>query len=251
MAKRVFISYQNDDRKFANQICTHLEHEGISCWIAPRDISAGQEWAREIIEAIRTCSTMLLVLSSNSKDAKQIAREVEIADRYGLMIVTFRLDNVYPPPSLEYFLTNLQWIDGFEGQFESALDKAVKVVTKTPTPQSPQREPVTGPTSEPALRHTPEAVSGQSIRTRDQSSPVPLAGLKPQSGSTGSPAGHFDAPALERVKRELAAYVGPMAGILVDRAAKKAANWRQLYQSLATEVPAGEERNRFLARHLR
>lgn len=52
---------------------------------------------------------------------------------------------------------------------------------------------------------------------------------------------------LATVKRELANYVGPMAKILVDRAARKATTLRQLYEMLAEEVPAGEERKRFLA----
>jgi hypothetical protein len=38
-----------------------------------------------------------------------------------------------------------------------------------------------------------------------------------------------------------------MARILVDRAARKAATWQQLYEILAPEVPAGDERKRFLA----
>jgi len=35
--------------------------------------------------------------------------------------------------------------------------------------------------------------------------------------------------------------------MIVDRAAKKAANWRELYDILAVDVPAGEERKKFLS----
>jgi serine/threonine-protein kinase len=58
----------------------------------------------------------------------------------------------------------------------------------------------------------------------------------------------FDPDGLERVTRELATYVGPMAKLLVGRAAKKAASWKQLYDLLATEVPEGPERKRFLSK---
>ncbi len=69
--------------------------------------------------------------------------------------------------------------------------------------------------------------------------------------SPGSNVKRFDASELDRVRQELAVYLGPMARILVDRAAKKAANWQQLYESLADEVPAGTERKKFLARRPR
>jgi eukaryotic-like serine/threonine-protein kinase len=57
----------------------------------------------------------------------------------------------------------------------------------------------------------------------------------------------FDPDDLDRVKRQLAAFIGPVAKVLVDRTAKKAGSWRQLYELLAQEVPPGPERERFLA----
>ncbi len=57
----------------------------------------------------------------------------------------------------------------------------------------------------------------------------------------------FDELQLERVKAELARYLGPVARVVLDRAVKKAASWEELYGLLALEIPAGEERKRFLA----
>jgi serine/threonine-protein kinase len=74
----------------------------------------------------------------------------------------------------------------------------------------------------------------------------------PATASTGSqrassiPA-HFDPSGLERVRRELAQHIGPVAKMLVDRAARRARNWNELYAALAPEIPAGKERDRFLA----
>jgi serine/threonine protein kinase len=93
----------------------------------------------------------------------------------------------------------------------------VAVATPSPTPQS----------------YTPSA------HTPSSDTPAtPASDAKPRT---------FEAADLEGLKRELAAYVGPMAKILVDRAARKAKTLRQLYETLAEEVPAGEERKRFLA----
>jgi eukaryotic-like serine/threonine-protein kinase len=58
---------------------------------------------------------------------------------------------------------------------------------------------------------------------------------------------NFDPLGLERVRQELAQHIGPMAKVLVDRAAKRARSWSELYSALAPEVPAGKDRARFLA----
>ncbi|MGI8961688.1 MAG: hypothetical protein ACR2IV_18385 [Bryobacteraceae bacterium] len=56
----------------------------------------------------------------------------------------------------------------------------------------------------------------------------------------------FDQVELERLRGQLAVYIGSLSRTLVDRAAKKATNWGELYDILAAEVPAGEERKKFL-----
>ncbi len=58
---------------------------------------------------------------------------------------------------------------------------------------------------------------------------------------------NFDPLGIERVRKELAQHIGPMAKVLVDRAAKRARNWQELYSALAPEIPAGKQRERFLA----
>jgi serine/threonine-protein kinase len=57
----------------------------------------------------------------------------------------------------------------------------------------------------------------------------------------------FDPLGLERVRKDLAQHIGPLAQVLVERAAKRARNWQELYAQLAPEVPQGKERTRFLA----
>ncbi len=70
-----------------------------------------------------------------------------------------------------------------------------------------------------------------------------LANTTPASGTV-----QFDPERLEKLTRELASFVGPMAKVLVKRAAKKAQTWKQLYDALAPEVPEGTERKQFLSR---
>lgn len=128
MARDVFISYKNEDKQAAERICAALEGENISCWMAPRDITIGQEWAAAIVAGLQDSNAFVLLLSSNSKNARQVAREAELADRQKLPIVTFRLEDVEPPPELLYFLGNVQWLDGFGGQFDKAVRKLADFV---------------------------------------------------------------------------------------------------------------------------
>ena len=52
MAFDAFISYSHRDRLAADAACAGLEAAGIRCWIAPRDIAPGKEWAEGIIFGI-------------------------------------------------------------------------------------------------------------------------------------------------------------------------------------------------------
>ena len=52
MAHDVFISYSHRDQKVADAVCGRLEQAGHRCWIAPRDVGAG-EWGKAIIEGMR------------------------------------------------------------------------------------------------------------------------------------------------------------------------------------------------------
>ncbi len=51
---------------------------------------------------------------------------------------------------------------------------------------------------------------------------------------------------LERARKDLAAYIGPMAKVMVDRAAAKTTTRAALYQTLATEIPSPKDRENFL-----
>ena len=49
MTHDVFISYSSVDRTAADTVCSILEQNGIGCWIAPRDITPGLDFAEAII----------------------------------------------------------------------------------------------------------------------------------------------------------------------------------------------------------
>jgi len=159
MSRDAFISYKTEDKEAAERLCASLEREGISCWMAPRDIPPGHDWAGSIMDGLQRSKSFVLLLSSHSAQTKQIAREVELADQHNIPILTFRLEDVQPPNSLLYFLGNLQWVDGFGGQFDSAAARLVDVIRKsdsypapkTTTRPTPPLPVVEVPAAQPAI----------------------------------------------------------------------------------------------------
>lgn len=110
----VFISYSQADRECAQEMVAQLEAEGVRCWIAPRDISPSADWAAEIIDAISEARIMVLVFSASSNHSPQVRREVERAVHKGVAVLPFRIEQVLPSKSLEFFLSSQHWMDAFQ-----------------------------------------------------------------------------------------------------------------------------------------
>src|SRR4051794_5093924 len=61
----IFISYSSKDKAIADACCAVLEAKDLRCWIAPRDILAGQEWSESIVLGIEQSRLFVLVFSSH------------------------------------------------------------------------------------------------------------------------------------------------------------------------------------------
>jgi WD40 repeat protein len=122
MPHDVFISYSHHDKSAADAVCAKLEQHGIRCWIAPRDVEPGTEWAGSIIHAISKTKIMVLVFSKNANDSPQIRKEVERAVNKGVIVVPLRIEDVVPTESLEYFMSNVHWLDALTPPLAQHLD---------------------------------------------------------------------------------------------------------------------------------
>lgn len=67
------------------------------------------------------------------------------------------------------------------------------------------------------------------------------------SGSRTAVNGGWDPVFLDKVRKEFATYIGPMARILVDRMVKRARTVDELYALLAAEIPSDADRAKFVA----
>src|SRR5580692_8569144 len=196
MARDVFISYSQPDHDCAHELVERLEGQGVDCWIAPRDIVPSADWAAEIVDAISSARVMILVYSANSNLSPQVRREVERAVHKQLSILTFRIEDVPPSKSLEFFLSAQHWMDAFPPPREPHYARLCAYVKAQLSSEPPQR---------PAAANTPAALSVVH---------------------------HFDAARLRNIERCLAGYIGPLAKHLVKAAAAHAAGVEDLIARL-------------------
>ena len=78
MSHDVFISHASEDRLEADALCAALEARGIGCWMAPRDVVGGQDYAEALFDAVGSCRALVLVFSRHANDSAHVRRELEL-----------------------------------------------------------------------------------------------------------------------------------------------------------------------------
>jgi hypothetical protein len=170
MAHDVFISHSHEDKTAADAVCAALEAKGIRCWIAPRDINPGQDWASSIVQAIQGAQIVLLVFSRHANESDQVKREVDCAANSRKVLLPLRIDDVLPEASLKFYLGTPHWLDAITPPFEAHLEKLAAACSSL------------------------LAVTGRSPQDAASS----ITGLAPSPGITAEPAGDRDIPAADQ-----------------------------------------------------
>jgi hypothetical protein len=155
----VFISYSHTDKKAADAACAVLEAAGIRCWIAPRDVGPG-EYATNIVRAIGECRVFLLMFSSETNLSTQVRKEIERAVSKERMIVPLRIEEVTPGESLEYYLSDVHWLDAFPPPLESHLHRLADELKVVLDPTAARPRPSAGPPPPPR----PKVVLGWPVK---------------------------------------------------------------------------------------
>jgi non-specific serine/threonine protein kinase len=118
----VFVSYSKDDKEAAIAACQALEQAGIRCWIAPRDVTAGDDFSEAIPRAIEGSEVFLLIFSSRANASKQVTRELHLAvSNIGTSIVPIRTEAFEPVGAMRYLLAGLHWLDASSDRLDAAL----------------------------------------------------------------------------------------------------------------------------------
>lgn len=225
----VFISYSHvsPDQDLASQLTGTLEANGVSVFVDTK-IRIGEDWVEQIDGQLRSSQYFIVLLSAASIQSDMVRREIALAYKLRkakqLAILPVRIDlQEELPYDIGAYLDLIQYVVWNRGEpFDPICRRILHAV---------------GDADKPGI----QATGMPSASTPVNNTPRP-------AGTAQAVDVHaFDRAELERVKEQLAVYIGPMARMIVDRTAKKAASWRELYEALAAEVPPGEERKKFLS----
>ena len=113
MQHDVFISYSSKDKQIADALVHYLEEQKIRCWIAPRDIMGGAEYADVIVEAIESTSVALVLFSETAQESQWVRSEVNRAMSFGKVIIPVKISDVMPEKGMGLYLGDKHWVDIF------------------------------------------------------------------------------------------------------------------------------------------
>lgn len=107
----VFISHSTKDKEYADKVCEYLEEHGINCWISPRNIHAGDNYATQIVSALKTCEAVVFLASENTNASGHVSNEIGLAFDHKKTIIPFRIENFEFADEYRYFIGRKHWIE--------------------------------------------------------------------------------------------------------------------------------------------
>ena len=203
---RYFISYSRSDQAFALRFAQDLKTAGVDVWVDQLDIPIGQNSDRSVEAAVRDCEGFVIILSPRSAASEHVADEVACALEDHKHIIPIFIEKCTIPMRL----ARLQFIDA-TSDYDNALARFQLIIGAAPSS---------------AAAIAPAASAASAVQTK--------------------PVAHWAPGLLVRAEQRLTEHVGPIARLLVSKAAGAAGNEAELYASLALAIPDAAERANFL-----
>jgi hypothetical protein len=183
MSHQIFVCAAPRDKIATNAVRAVLEAEGLSCWIASRDLPSGVDPVETVRAAIAAAQVMLLIFSARANEAEeQIKRELQFAAHSQTPVLPFRVENVRPIKGLEYYLPANQFMDAFPAPLDPHLRRLVAML-KPVLEKAPPRPPMAAPEPAPpsAQVEPPPSVAAPA---QDISPVAPETELTPRPAET-------------------------------------------------------------------
>lgn len=169
---RIFISYSSKEMEVAGQVCDFLEKNGISCWIAPRNINPGDNYATQIVHAIRSCSVLVLLASESTNASGHVSNEVSLAFDNKKTIIPFKIEDITFSDEYLYFLGRKHWIEAHR-DMRAGLEQLLSTIKKLgilPGTKSPDITAAMKP--ETRLDHAQDELTPSEERAFDRSQEI-------------------------------------------------------------------------------
>lgn len=170
--KEVFISYSTRNPKEAAFVCRKLEEAGMRCWIAPRDLLPGTNFADNIEAALANARCMVLICSKDSVSSPWVEGEVNTAFSNGMPILVYQIEQVHLSGAMKVMIEKFRTIAASGDSEKDAgtlIYNAMILTGRTPAPEG--YEPI-----------SPVPVRAAARPAQRRTTPAPAAGR--QAGQT-------------------------------------------------------------------
>ena len=249
--RSVFISYRRKDSegesgRLFDDLSSHFGSESVFMDVSA--IEPGRDFRKAIDQSVTTCNVLLAIIGQEWLELKDPSgrRRLEDPNDFVRLEIASALRRDIPlipvlvrgakmpdadrlPPDLKELvyrnaveLTHARWKSDVQ-----LLIRALRPYLDVRPPSQPGRVAAESPHAVPAAEGTAARAPAPRLDT--------------------TVAGPFSHPeALQRICRELTSYIGPVAEVIVKRAAKKCSTSEDLIATLAREIEDETERARFL-----
>jgi hypothetical protein len=214
----IFICYSSQDEDKARGVLTRLEARGFKCWISSRDVAPGRNYQEDIVRAIEEAKVILFLFSEASNKTSEVKKELSLASSFGISVIPLRLSPVKPNGALQYELATRQWIDAYP-DLDAVSTRILSAVEAT-------------------LHATGSDADRHAIAT--------LAPVRTGARPAAAPGISVGSEDFEAIRALLARHVGPIAKVLIERAARDSRTRDEFCDKLAANMRDSADRTQFL-----
>jgi TonB family protein len=248
----IFVSYRRSDSqgeagRLFDDLVKHFGERMVFMDVA--GIEAGRDFRRAIEESVAQCGVLLVVMGRewlNAKDERGARRLDDPADFVRIETASALRRDIPVIPVL---------VHGAEMPRPEQLPEGIKdLAYRNCIELTHARWKSDIQLLVEALRRLVVDTSQHGTRTEpNQSTASARPGIPSEEGrgtaklEQGSSA-QIDPAAMQRVSRELALHIGPIADIMVKRAASRCTSMEDLYLKVSEEIESRDEREKFLRR---
>src|SRR6266571_3650147 len=119
----VFISYKHDDGDFAEILINRIEKAGFNTWVDNDKLHAGEDWRREIDQAIMDSFALVVIMTPEARGSEYVTYEWAFAWGAGVKVIPV----LYKDTKLHPRLESLQYLD-FSNRTNRPWDKLLEAV---------------------------------------------------------------------------------------------------------------------------
>lgn len=157
MSQLLFLSYSRKDNQFVDHLVAQLQQQGFNVWLDRSSIQSGEQWRKSIVEGINACDWFIIVLSPNSVESENVAKELTLADDQRKRKIPIIIQQCNIPAAMAYQLAGLQHVDFATEPYQNAMTRLVTALQSSHQSVPPQGTPEAPPRqtqSMPAVANT-------------------------------------------------------------------------------------------------